>query len=141
MFCSTASPAGHLLRALMVKAGSLRDDWSGPCLLPPELCKQAKLRYSMKSFDFARAARAALGSSSKPSPALARALVQARRGREELTRRKVKDWKQSAEWLEFLQLYERFLVEWVVPQFAPTRSAPIADCDADYYHDASELNL
>ena len=117
MFCSTASPAGHLLRALMVKAGSLRDDWSGPCLLPPELCKQAKLRYSMKSFDFARAARAALGSSSKPSPALARALVQARRGREELTRRKVKDWKQSAEWLEFLQLYERFLVEWVVPQF------------------------
>lgn len=70
-------PRRHLLRALMVKAGSLRDDWSGPCLLPPELCKQAKLRYSMKSFDFARAARAALGSSSKPSPALARALVQA----------------------------------------------------------------
>ena len=87
---------------MMVKAGSLRDNWSGPCLLPPELCKQAKLRYSTKSFDFARAARAALGSSTKPSPALARALVQARRGCEELTRRKVKDWKQSAEWLEFL---------------------------------------
>ena len=143
----------------MVKAGSLKEGWAGTCLLPEELKAQLKLRYDVAEYPFARLARAALGGASKPSPQLARALVQARKGSQEtaLTRRQNKTWKQSAEWSEFLALYRRFVQEWVLPQFGcdllvqsepvlrvvlPDSVAPCKPhCDADYYHDASELNL
>ena len=103
----------------MVKAGSLKDGWAGTCLLPEELKAQVKLRYDVDEYPFARLAKAALGSASKPSPQLARGLVQARKGSEEtaLTRRQTKAWKQSAEWVDFLVLYRRFVQEWVLPQF------------------------
>ena len=105
--------------ARMVKAGSLKDGWAGTCLLPEELKAQVKLRYDVAEYPFARLAKAALGSVSKPSPQLARGLVQARKGSEEtvLTRRQAKAWKQSAEWVDFLALYRRFVREWVQPQF------------------------
>ena len=143
----------------MVKAGSLKEGWRGPCLLPAELKAQAKLCYNVAEYPFAQLARAALGVVSKPSPQLARALVQARRrsAETELTRRMRLTWKQSAEWVDFLALYRRFVQEWVLPQFGcdllvqsepvlrvvlPDSVAPCKPhCDADYYHDASELNL
>ena len=109
----------------MVKAGSLKGGWAGACLLPEELKAQVKLRYDVAEYPFARLAKAALGSASKPSPQLARGLVQARKGSEEtaLTRRQTKAWKQSAEWVEFLALYRRFVQEWVLPQFGCDLSA------------------
>jgi hypothetical protein len=109
----------HRRVARMVKAGSLKDGWAGTCLLPEELKAQVKLRYDVAEYPFARLAKAALGSVSKPSPQLARGLVQARKGSEEtvLTRRQAKAWKQSAEWVDFLALYRRFVREWVQPQF------------------------
>ena len=145
----------------MGKSGSLRDDWAGPCLLTEEMRTMVKLRYDVRSFDFAKAAHAALGNPLQPSPPLRRALVQARQLSAnqctESTWRQARTWKQSEEWTTFQRLYERFVEEWIMPQFGGSdllvQAEPVLrcvlpgsvspckpHCDADYYHDPSEVN-
>lgn len=98
------------------------------------------------------------------APALRRAQVQARvggtvtKGERKGSRRNAWDFAKSEGWKEFIRTYERFIVEWVAPQLGnepllyqrkpilrvvlPGSVAPTqCHCDADYYHDANELNF
>ena len=148
----------------MPKAASLVDGWAGPCLLSEDQLRQKRLRYDCQRYPFQAAAMAAIfgkrsldGSSlpSSPSPPLHRALVQAHR-KPAAAPASAQAFRQSDEWRAFLKLYDRFVEDWVLPQFEcdclvqcepvlravlPGSVAPCKPhCDADYYHDASELN-
>lgn len=149
----------------MGKSASLRDDWAGACLLPEEMQAEKKMRYDVATFGFKSLAFAVLGDCAAPSPPLRRAMVQAKQRSEEIQPssqkvqawRQTREWKHSAEWAAFHDLYQRFVEEWVMPQFGcdllvqaepvlrcvlPGSVAPCKPhCDADYYHDPSEVNF
>ena len=96
------------------------------------------------------------------APMLRRAQIQARVGQSvsKAERKRARthawDFERTAEWRAFVVLYERLIVEWVIPQLGdvpvlyqrkpilrvvlPGSVPPTAmHCDADYFHNENEL--
>lgn len=159
----SAAPAA----AAMGKAGSLVDGWAGPCKLSEATRKRVLLRYDDTHFGLAAAARAAIGrpSDAALSPPLHRALVQAQPRRDASGSTSEtpiqppvssREWRLGDGWRQLSRAYDALIQQWVLPQFGcdllvqsepvlrlvlPGSVAPCnPHCDADYYHDASELN-
>ena len=153
------------------------DEWQGPCLLDSHFLERRNLAYDAAEYDFAGSIRAVLGCENlgdlhnePPAPpdvappALRRAQIQSRRG-EPVTKAERKmarthAWRhdRTPEWRAFMELYRKFVHEWVLPQFGdgpllyqrkpilrvvmPGSVAPTAlHCDADYFHSENELNF
>jgi hypothetical protein len=154
---------------------------AAPCRLPAHLLGQAKLRYSLEKWDLIAAARIALRCGNRrleeladlPSehaalstPPVHRAALEVRKGAPKTTARggslrnafadERRGWKRSAELDVFERAFQRFVDEWVVPQFGcdclvspatlrvvlPGGVRPSRPhCDADYGYDASEVNF
>lgn len=169
-----------LRKRLAARAGSEVEGWAGPCALSAELLAQQTLPYDQGLFDFVGAAERILGRTlgqlhelpaapwEETAPALRRGQIQARKGapvrkaERKAARNHAKAFERTDEWQRFVDLYRRFVVEWVAPQFEPDFGAepllyqakPILrvvmpgsvaptrlHCDADYYHDSNELNF
>lgn len=163
------------------KGSDILDQWAHPCELSGELLAQRTLRYDAERFEFVRAASALFGlDDGEPMgdlhlspiratledtpPALRRAQIQAQLG-PKVTKEERKDarnhavrWDKREEWLAFMEVYRRFIHEWVVPQCGdepllyqrkpilrvvmPGSVAPTQmHVDADYFHDANEINF
>eukprot|EP00966_Prymnesium_polylepis_P315363 7286821-Prymnesium_polylepis.1 len=170
-----APPARSMAKTGSEKAVSFKE-WARPCELAPTLLQQQIMEYDVSEYDFVGAAEAIFGHSlaelqntpltpvSETAPALRRAQIQARVGprvtKEERKLARSRAWcfERSAEWREFMDVYERFVAQWVVPQLGDTsllyQRKPILrvvlpgsvaptqlHCDADYYHDSNELNF
>ena len=122
---------------MLAKFASLPfDEWQGPCLLDSKLLERQNLAYDAAEYDFAGAIRAVLGCENlgdlhnePPAPpdvappALRRAQIQSRRG-EPVTKAERKmarthAWRhdRTPEWRAFMDLYRKFVHEWVLPQF------------------------
>ena len=150
--------------------------WQGPCLLEPQLLQQRLLDYDPSIYNFVGIAEQIFSTNDlvilhdceiqpwdKTPPALRRAQVQARIGarvgkqERKGARRNAWDFDRSEGWREFMEVYQKFITDWVMPQFGdeailyqrkpilrvvlPGSVAPTQlHCDADYYHDANELN-
>lgn len=142
------------------------------------------MRYDGRRYDFRRAAVMALSPAAdgaepivrllqrqrslpatdpaETAPALHRARVQSRLptapASKEATKRQQRAWRANEGWREFVAVYERFVREWVLPQFGGAdllyQAQPVLrvvlpgsvppcrpHCDSDYYHDANELNF
>ena len=163
---------------MLAKFASLPfDEWQGPCLLEPQLLERRNLAYDAREYDFAGSIRAVLGCENlgdlhnePPAPpdvappALRRAQIQSRRGapvtKAERKHARTHAWRhdRTPEWRAFMDLYRKFVHEWVLPQFGdgpllyqrkpilrvvmPGSVAPTAlHCDADYFHSENELNF
>ena len=180
--CSPPSMARATSLTLLVQnikdvPGSELEGWAHPCGLDAELLRQRTLSFSQDEFGFTAAAESILGSSDlsnlhrapvlppqQTPPALRRGQIQAQLG-STVSKAERKDarnhavrFERTEEWRQFMDVYKRFIHEWVVPHVGnvpvlyqrkpilrvvlPGSVAPTQPhCDADYYHDSNELNF
>jgi len=157
--------------------GTSLEGWAHPCGLAPSLMAERTLDYDVEAFPFVKAAEAIFKSSSlgnlhhesvsaplQTPPSLRRAQVQARVGlpiskvERKGARDHAKRYEKTTEWREFLDIYQTFITDWVLPQIydgvpilyqrkpilrvvLPGSVAPTAlHSDADYWHDPNEIN-
>ena len=175
-----ASPA-RLATARWHELALQAEEWARPCQLDRTLLEQRTLKYDLQTFDFIGAAQEMLLGDelhaslaelhlepirppAATAPALRRAQIQAQLGgRVSKTERKAARthahrFERSVGWRRFLEVYQRYIAEWVVPQFGgvpllyqrkpilrvvlPGSVAPTKPhCDTEYFHDANELNF
>ena len=167
---------------LMAKTGDDKlvafEEWAWPCHLEAKFLEKRVMKYDSTQFDFVGATEAILKHSplsdlhnapiiaveeTETAPALRRAQVQAQVGgritKEERKLARSRAWRfdRSTEWRTFMDVYQRFITDWVVPQFGvpllyqrkpilrcvlPGSVAPTQlHCDADYFHDSNEVNF
>jgi hypothetical protein len=174
-----AAPVQSLAKGFHPKGSDVLELWADPCRLDRRLLEQQRLEYDLSAFPFVEAAREVIGCSTHDlnlvheetppmdvteiAPPLRRAQVQARIGAA-VTKAETKNARNLAwqfdrrhEWRAFLNLYRRFVLDWVMPQLGnvpllyqrkpilrvvlPGSVRPTAmHCDADYFHSSQEVN-